>query len=313
MLQLGQLPIIETTPAGESAREGDLFLELKAEVDKLTALQEGLSVDWEKVEQYAVQILREQAKDYSVAMWLVAAVLENKGWEGLQQGFMFLEAIQHNFWSTMHPAPLRIRARRSALEWLAQRLEKRLAQLSDVPEQAWQALSKSWQAVQKEWLQHDPELPEVAFLQKEFDRLGQQARANVQSEKVQQAKSTAAEEELENVPHNASKSTAVVVRDGEQSMVDSPAPSSNQNEQAAIEKLQTMTLTELQECANQALEDVLPWVKRIHELSPSLSWPYLFTRFQAWREVSKTPSHQESITRIPGPSKIWSHRLEHVS
>lgn len=113
-------PIDEASPAGANARYEAAFTTLEAEIDKLTSLQGG-EVDWGRVEELAITILREQSKDFLVAAYLAHALQHSGGLAGLHCGLQLLDELCEHYWDLMQPPPKRLAARRSALQWLAER------------------------------------------------------------------------------------------------------------------------------------------------------------------------------------------------
>ncbi len=112
-------PISADLPAGESLRYDEAVTNLELEVAKLDNVAGG-EIDWRRVEQESAAILARRSKDVLIAAWLVRALWQRHGMEGLAVGLETLRDLLANFWEPLHPQ--RIRPRRAALEWLSEKL-----------------------------------------------------------------------------------------------------------------------------------------------------------------------------------------------
>lgn len=117
---IGETPISESTPCGENVRYESVFEELEAELAK----QESLSsetVDWQRVADLSTKILQESSKDLLVGAYLTQALLINEGYSGLAVGLKILNDMVEKHWDCLFPPAKRIRARATAITWLAER------------------------------------------------------------------------------------------------------------------------------------------------------------------------------------------------
>lgn len=119
-------PIPGEQPAGAPARYEPTFIALESEIGKLESL-EGGTVDWPQVEQQALTILTEQSKDLLVAAYLAFGLQQQGGLAGLEQGLILLRDLMATFWDDMQPPLKRLRARKSALQWFADRAGRALS------------------------------------------------------------------------------------------------------------------------------------------------------------------------------------------
>ncbi len=72
----------------------------------------------EEIVEVATQILAEQSKDLTVAIWLSEALLDLEGFEGLDNGLRLILGLIDRFWEHLHPEELEDRA--FALEFLGE-------------------------------------------------------------------------------------------------------------------------------------------------------------------------------------------------
>ncbi len=127
-------PISEASPSGADVSFAPEFEQLKAEMDKLTALSGG-TPNWRDVDTQAVAILTTQAKDLRVAAWLCVARMQMDGYRGFAEGMSVLQGLVDNHWATMWPEAKRARGRANLLTWLVDQctafLEQRDVEASD--------------------------------------------------------------------------------------------------------------------------------------------------------------------------------------
>lgn len=111
------------SPFGVDARYDSTFMDLKAEILKLTAMssKEG-RIDWKSVKAWSVEILTATSKDLTVAGYLTMALLLTDGYAGLLDGLEIIHTFVRDDWDGIYPPAARIKARILGLEWLVTRL-----------------------------------------------------------------------------------------------------------------------------------------------------------------------------------------------
>lgn len=117
---IGEAPVSESSPCGENIRYDAVFEELEAELAK----QESLSsetVDWKRVSELSSKILKNSSKDLLVGAYLTQALLINEGYSGLAVGLKILNDMVEKHWECLFPPAKRMRARGTAITWLAER------------------------------------------------------------------------------------------------------------------------------------------------------------------------------------------------
>ena len=121
-LELLLQPIPGDSPAGSNARYEAPFPRLEEELAKLTSLS-GETPDWRQVAEDATAVLTTLSKDLLAAVYLARARFEREGPDGLHVGLQVIEDVLTTYWDDGFPALSRLRARRSALQWLSDGLE----------------------------------------------------------------------------------------------------------------------------------------------------------------------------------------------
>ena len=117
---IGLEPVNESSPCGENIRYESVFEELEAELAKQESLNAEV-VDWKHVADISSKILKDSSKDLLVGAYLTQALLINEGYSGLAVGLKILNDMVENHWDCLFPPAKRMRARGTAITWLAER------------------------------------------------------------------------------------------------------------------------------------------------------------------------------------------------
>jgi type VI secretion system protein VasJ len=117
--EYGITPIDISSPTGENVRCSQEMDLLSAELEKLNNPSSTKATDWGRVEEIAGQILSKQSKDLLVASYLGFALSWRQGITGLDQALSLLRSLSENFWESMYPEITRLRGRKQALQWWA--------------------------------------------------------------------------------------------------------------------------------------------------------------------------------------------------
>src|SRR5450830_1135937 len=146
--ELGSFAINLTQPAGTNPREGAAFSLAQIEVDKLNNIHAESGVDWQKVADACVKVLREEGKDFNAAVWLLCAWTTLQGASGLATGVHIVREMLELYWETLTPPPARLRARRNQAEWMLEWLAVKLeGSFEAVPGEQLAQLLEDWDAV----------------------------------------------------------------------------------------------------------------------------------------------------------------------
>ena len=108
-------PVSPETPVGQDPAYDPAFLRLGKEMESNRSIQ-GRATDWTLVEGESARILRDQAKDFRAASWLVVAKAHLAGWSGAADGLAGYSAFVECFWDGAYPQ--RARARAGLVAWL---------------------------------------------------------------------------------------------------------------------------------------------------------------------------------------------------
>ncbi len=127
LLKLGREPISDDAPCGENARYEEEYESLLAEVGKLESLHGG-TVDWARVVELGSVLLESKTKDLLVAAYVAGGMWETEGPGALVAGLALCRDLTQHFWEGAFPK--RLRARRTAINWLMGRVQGWVAEES---------------------------------------------------------------------------------------------------------------------------------------------------------------------------------------
>ena len=120
LYSIGEQAIEGDTPAGVSARYEPEFEQLETELAKQESLA-AESVDWGKVVELATLITQNKSKDLLVAAYLARGLLETEDYPGFAVGLKIISDMIEHHWEGMSPPLKRLRARATAVQWLAEK------------------------------------------------------------------------------------------------------------------------------------------------------------------------------------------------
>jgi len=123
--ELGSLPVTPEQPCGQSARYEPEFEQLEAELAKQESLTPA-AVDWGKVVELSASILQTKSKDLLVAAYLCRGLMETQRYAGLAVGLRVLRDLILKHWDGLFPEVKRMRARGTAVAWLAEKTGKQV-------------------------------------------------------------------------------------------------------------------------------------------------------------------------------------------
>jgi type VI secretion system protein VasJ len=117
---LGLAPVSPDHPCGASARYEPEFEQLEAELAKQESLTP-TAVDWKRVVELSALILQTKSKDLLVAAYLCRGLIEAERYQGLAVGLAVIRDLLLQHWEGLFPEVKRLRARGTAVAWLAEK------------------------------------------------------------------------------------------------------------------------------------------------------------------------------------------------
>ena len=129
---LGADPISADNPCGENIRYEPVFEQLEAELAKQESLTSE-TVDWNRVTDLCSRILKESSKDMLVGAYLCQSLLFRDGYSGLASGLKIIADMVDTHWDCLFPPIKRMRARQTAMNWLAEKAGAHIAEHAPTP------------------------------------------------------------------------------------------------------------------------------------------------------------------------------------
>jgi len=121
-------PISDDAPAGDAVLYDEDFRTLKRHVDAIGTATG--TADYEEIVTLARSILQSKSKDLRVAGYLVLGEARCRGAAGLAEALRAVQGLLDEYWDHLYPEADQMRARGSALQFVADRLPDWLASVS---------------------------------------------------------------------------------------------------------------------------------------------------------------------------------------
>lgn len=120
---LGSLPISDDAPTGENAKYDELYEQLTDEMAKLESVSGENPIDWIKVTDLSIEVLRTKSKDLLAASYLAQSLFVKQGLIGLSSGLAVMAEMLNTYYDDLFPPLKRVKARSNAITWLAEKAE----------------------------------------------------------------------------------------------------------------------------------------------------------------------------------------------
>jgi type VI secretion system protein VasJ len=115
ILEAGATPVPGGDPCGIDAGDDEQYIFVTAEISKLDRI-EGGDIDWWRMEQEGLGLIRNTSKDVEIAGILGVALFQQYGYAGLAAGLGLIHGLCATFWDGLFPPrPRRRKARIEAL------------------------------------------------------------------------------------------------------------------------------------------------------------------------------------------------------
>ncbi|MBT8399509.1 MAG: type VI secretion system protein TssA [Rhodothermia bacterium] len=256
-------PISKATPCGENVAYEEELESIKDEIDKLS------EHDYELVARLSQKLLSEKTKDILVASYLAVGLTMTRGLPGLAEGVGVLNMLCDTYWDGLYPAKRRMAARRSALQFFAERAT---------------GLLEGWRPEVSDREPVETSLARLAQLQEfTLSEMGEHAP-------VLSGLKRALEEILRRLPKDKP--------------ADAPTPAPDAaptNESAGLDSsTAAAALTEISSPteANTAVTKASSFLRQSDKTNPV---PYRVLRALRWSQIKTEPPNESGKTRIPAP------------
>jgi len=322
LLAIGSTAIQGESPCGINAKYESSFEALEAELAKQESLT-AEKVDWKEVKAFATDLLQNTTKDYLVACYLAHSLSITEGYTGLLVGVKILEAFTQNYWQASFPPAKRLRARKTAIEWLVEKTtqfiesspptsseNEIIVELAKTVKNLDFSLSDKMEA----------QAPNMAELNRSLKRLKQSAEFELKASADKVAPlpivEPATEKSQDSIPttDTASAPTAQAITESPASITPesaSPAPvatrpvtnstGASSNKPIAINNSALATEGDAKKLYKQ-VQDALRQLSEFHA-GQKASDPkrYRYSRAALWDSLEKLPPNKDGITQLPKP------------
>ena len=334
LLAIGTSVISEDAPCGINAKYEPTFESLEAELAK----QESLSaetVDWKEVQALATDLLQNTTKDFLVASYLTHALTVNEGYTGLLVGLTILQSFAENHWQDTFPPVKRLRARKTAIEWLVEKSNQYVEQTPPTDNELIVELAKSIKSLDYDLSDKMGEqAPNMADLNRTFKRLKQSAEFELKAA-AEKAPAPAPTPEpqpaaVESQPAQPEIPVAESVTAAEPEPVPAPAPQSVSEPAQAPQpapvapapapsgKVATVNSGPIAS-ENDAkklykqVQDALRQLADYHgQQKTSDARRYRYSRSALWDSLDKLPPNKDGKTQLPKPPADKLKKLQEL-
>ena len=301
LTEIGKLPISEDNPSGDDARYDPEFDALQQEIDKLSvASTVGVGINWERVVELGTAILAEKSKNYQVATYLGAALIQTRQMDGLADSLIVIKDLTETFWETMYPPKKRLRGRLNALTWWLDRVDAflRSYDAGPLPQERVESIKANFRALDEALSEKTEDAPILRPYIDLVDRLPvlpAEAPAEAPSEVSPEAPETAAE------PAKTAETPAKPAPAAKPAPSQAAAPAGEPTDRKDAEAQIESALNQLNRAAGFIQKD---------DLSNPL--PYRLNRLAAWLTVDRQPVAEGNQTLLPPPDSSIKNAMENM-
>ena len=322
LLNIGSTVITGDSPCGINAKYEPSFEALEAELGKQESLN-AEKVDWKEVKALSTDLLQNTTKDYLVACYLAHSLNITEGYQGLLVGFKILEALTSNYWQESFPPAKRLRARKTAIEWLVEKTNQHieLAPPNSSDNEVVVELAKSIKNLDFELAEKmEAQAPNMSELNRNFKRLKQSAEFEIKetAEKAEKTKAPVSQTVAEVVPNEVAPSNEVQPADIPVTIAEphsapvaaTPKPAPAASQPVAINTSNLNSDADAKKLYKQ-IQDALRQLADYHATTKaSDAKRYRFSRSALWDSLDKLPPNKEGKTQLPKPPADKLKKLE---
>lgn len=335
LLNIGSTAIAGDSACGINAKYEPSFEALEAELAKQESLT-AEKVDWKEVKALATDLLQNTTKDYLVACYLAHALTVTEGYHGLLVGFKILEAFTSNYWKESFPPAKRLRARKTAIEWLVEKTNQHLesAPPTNADNEVIVELAKSIKNLDYDLAEKmEAQAPNMSELNRNFKRLKQSAEFEIKesAEKAAKVEAPAPQASAEAIPSDAAPietqpaattlsevtSPAPVAEPQPAPVVTpqpapAPAPAPSTSKPVAINNSNLNSEADAKKLYKQ-VQDALRQLADFHAANKaSDAKRYRYSRSALWDSLDKLPPNKEGKTQLPKPPADKLKKLQEL-
>ncbi len=290
---LGETPIEGDSPVGIDVSYEPNYEELTGELEKLSSPTAEGAVNWQRVAELGVIILRDESKNLVVACYLNVALFYTDGMQGFAVGAYILRNLLETWWDTMYPPKKRKKGRINILNWWDDKLQQQLSEQETViwPREQRQQLLDDLDGIDALIADQLEDGPMLRPLKDAVSRLVDEEAPPPEPEPEPEEAAASSEPEEE-----AAKAAPAEPPKQEQKKPKpkpSPPPVSIPAGDAGDAEVYL----------RQGLELLGRAATHVFQADASRPLPYQLNRFVAWSELDELPPATNNITMVPPPNE----------
>jgi type VI secretion system protein VasJ len=323
LLAIGSTAIQGESPCGINAKYEPSFEALEAELAKQESLSSD-TVDWKEVKALATDLLQNTTKDYLVASYLTHALTITEGYTGLLVGVKILESFTENFWQASFPPAKRLRARKTAIEWLVEKTSHyiEISPPTNADNEVIIELANSVKNLDLSLADKmEAQSPSMAELNRNLKRLKQSAefelKANVEKAPppvvIPEPAPIAAQEVTNTLPPETPAPTTL--QPVEPITATSAPASSTHNPSSNSVPISNTALANDADAKKlyKQVQDALRQLAEFHaEQKTADPKRYRYSRAALWDSLEKLPPNKDSKTQLPKPAVDKFKKLQEL-
>jgi type VI secretion system protein VasJ len=324
LLSIGLTAIAGESACGINAKYEPSFEALEAELAKQESLTSE-KVDWKEVKALATDLLQNTTKDYLVACYLTHSLSITEGYLGLLVGIKILGTFTENYWQESYPPAKRLRARKTAIEWLVEKTSN-FIEMSPPVNQDNSIIIELAKAVKDLDLslsdKMEAQSPNMAELNRNLKRLKQSAefelKASVEKFAPQEVTFEPPPSKLiQDTPHEtleAPITSLAPIASQPTSLKAASEPTTSQSSSNPVTFNSSVLASEAD--AKKLYKQVQDALRQLAEFyaSQKASDPkrYRYSRSALWASLEKLPPNTDSRTQLPKPALDKFKKLQEL-
>jgi type VI secretion system protein VasJ len=296
---IGETPIEGDSPVGSDVSYEPNFEELTGELEKLSSPTAEGAINWQRVAELGVIILRDESKNLVVACYLNVALFYTDGMQGFAVGAHILRNLLETWWDTMYPPKKRKKGRINILNWWDDKLQQLLAEQETViwPQEQRQQLLDDLDGIDALIADQLEDGPMLRPLKDAVSRL-------VDEEAPPPEPEPEPEEEPEEEPAPPQpKEEPAKAAPAEPPKQEQKKPKPQPKPSPPPVSIPAGDAGDAEVYLRQGLELLGRAATHVFQADPSRPLPYQLNRFVAWSELDELPPATNNITMVPPPNE----------
>ena len=302
---IGKEPVKGDSPVGADVSYEPSFEELTGEIEKLSSPTAEGGINWQRVAELGIAILRDESKHLVVGCYLNVALLYADGLQGFAVGIHILRDLLETWWDDMYPPKKRKKGRINILNWWNDKLQQLLTEQNTEtwPKEQRQQLLDNLDAIDgliADKLEDGPMLRSLTGTVSQL--LNEEApppepEPLAEPEKIKQETPPEQPPKKEEIQKQSEKNSAETAsppteppKPKNPPVKSSPAPVSVPDGADANVYLQ------------QGLELLGRAATHVFQADSSKVLPYQLNRFVAWSELDELPPAVNGVSMVPPPN-----------